>query len=124
MAIVDEEWKEKVIGLGYYQTEPEDRTAGQPAFLIEDKYQNQGVGRALARQVIVRARTNGIQVLDALIHPANRRMMYLIEKSGLPFKAKLAYGACEVRIALQDAEVDAGNIDRPEPKHPRRLPTL
>ncbi len=100
VATVHEERKEKAIGLGYYQTEPEDRTAGQPAVLIEDEYQNRGVGRALARLVLEHARTNGIQVLDALLHPANRRMMDLIEKSGLPFKANLSYGAYEVRIAL------------------------
>jgi RimJ/RimL family protein N-acetyltransferase len=102
VAVIKEDEKDRVIGLGFYQTEAQNRTIGQPAFLVEDEYQNRGVGWALAGLVIQHARTSGLQVLDALIHYANRKMMRLIEKSGVPYKAKLSYGACEVRISLQD----------------------
>lgn len=100
VAVISDSGKAKVIGLGLYQIEADSRTAGQPAFLIEDEYQNRGLGRALAQLVIEHARLNGLQFLNALIHPENRRMMHLIQKSGLPYEAKLAYGGCEVRISL------------------------
>jgi RimJ/RimL family protein N-acetyltransferase len=103
VAVIPEVGKEKVIGLGFYQTEAENRAAGQPAFLVEDEYQNQGLGRALARLVIDHARLNGLKVFDAVIHPANRRMMELIKKSGMSYEAKLSYGAYDVRISLRDA---------------------
>ncbi len=103
VGVTQEPGKERVIGLGFYQTEAENRATGQPAFLIEDEYQNQGLGRALARLVIEHARLNGLKVLNAVIHPANRRMMHLIKKSGMPYKARLSYGACDVRISLRDA---------------------
>ncbi len=102
VAVITEAGKEKVIGLGYYQTDVEDRTAGQPAFLVEDQFQNRGLGRALARFVTQHAEMNGVRVLDALVHPANRRMMRVIEASGFSYEAKLGYGACEVRVSLQE----------------------
>lgn len=104
VAIVKEPDREKVIGLGYYQTEAESPDTGQPAFLVEDDYQNRGLGRALARLIIEHARMNGIRVFDALIHPSNQRMMRLIQASGFSYEAKQSYGAYQVRVSLLDPD--------------------
>jgi RimJ/RimL family protein N-acetyltransferase len=102
VAVIKEAGDERVIGLGFYRTDAQDRTIAQPAFLVEDQFQNRGLGRALARLVIEHARQNGVRVFDALIHPANRRMMRVIQASGFSYEAKLGYGACEVRVSLQE----------------------
>ncbi len=102
VAVMPLEGKDQVIGLAYYQSDANDCSTGQPAFLVEDRYQNQGVGSTLQRMVVQQARANGIKVFDALIHPANSRMMHMIEKDGLSYEAKLSYGAIEVRISLQE----------------------
>ncbi len=102
VAAIEEAGAEKVIGLGFYRTDALDRGIAQPAFVVEDQFQNRGLGRALARLVIQHAEMNGVRAMDALIYPANRRMMHLIEASGLTYEAKLGYGACEVRVWLQE----------------------
>lgn len=90
----------KVIGLVFFKIDPTDPTTAQPAFLIEDGFQNKGLGRALTRLLVQDAVMKGIRVFEATVHPANRKMMHLFETSGLPYEAKLAYGSYEVRVRL------------------------
>lgn len=101
---VTQEPVERVIGVALYRIEPEAPTVAQPAFLVEDQFQGQGVGQALAQLMVAHASENGVRAMNALVHPANRKMMRLFEQSGLRFQAKLSYGAFEVHAVLPAAD--------------------
>ncbi len=85
--------QERVIGMVLYRIDPQNPTIAQPAILIEDQFQGKGVGGVLMRHLCEHAVLNGIQVFDAVIHPANRRAMRLFKQSGLALETKLAYGS-------------------------------
>jgi GNAT superfamily N-acetyltransferase len=90
---------EIVVGYAYYEVAPGAITA-EPAVLVEDQYQGEGVGSALMRRLYQIAAAKGVQAFDALIHPANERIMQLIRRSGLPFESRFEYGMREVRVWL------------------------
>ena len=92
----------QVVGIACYKTDPHNRTVGQTAFLVEDAYQNRGIGRTLVARVIEDAFLNGIHVLEASIHPSNQRMLHLFEKSGYPYHATFSSGSIEAQILLYD----------------------
>ncbi len=107
---VTQEPVERVIGVALYCIEQENPTVAEPAFLVEDQFQGQGVGQALAQLMVGHASENGVRAFDALVHSANRKMMRLFEQSGLPFQAKFSYGAFEVHAILPGADSLNGMI--------------
>lgn len=92
--------RETVIGLAYYLVDKAQPNTAEPAILIEDRFQGQGLGTMLMQHLSQYALNQGIHVFNALIHADNRRMMRLIHGSGLPFEKKFVYGAREVRVLL------------------------
>jgi GNAT superfamily N-acetyltransferase len=93
---------ETIVGYAYYVLAPGSLTA-EPAIVVEDRFQGQGIGRMLAERLYQRALEQHIVAFDALIHPSNDTVMYLIRRLGLPFKSQFAYGLREVRIWLDPA---------------------
>jgi RimJ/RimL family protein N-acetyltransferase len=90
-----------VIGLGHYVIEEKSgQLTAEPALLIEDKFQGQGLGRVLSQHLIKKALAQQIRTFNISIHPGNRRMMQIIQRSGLPFESKTTYGIGEVRLQL------------------------
>ncbi len=96
-----DEPQERVVALAFYRRNVENPTIAQPAILVEDQFQGHGLGRALMQILCQHAILNNIQIFDIVIQPTNRRSMRLIQRSGLPFQAELAYGSLEVRVELQ-----------------------
>lgn len=106
VAVVEFPW-ETVVGVATYHIidkTPQSVTA-EPAFLIEDRFQGQGLGRALFDHLARHALDQGICMFQFHIEPGNRRMMGLIRTSELPFEEKMAYGTRQVRMQLKP-EVD------------------
>jgi len=87
-----------IIGVGYYVT-GDDQTA-EPALLIEDRFQAQGIGLRLAVTLAEHALARGIETFVADIYPENRAVMRLIRKSGVPYESTLAHGVRQVRMKL------------------------
>ncbi|MDT8305048.1 MAG: GNAT family N-acetyltransferase [Anaerolineae bacterium] len=87
-----------IIGGGYYVSS-DGRTA-EPALLIEDRFQGQGLGTRLAAQLGQHAIARGIDTFVAAIYPDNRAVMRLIRASGLAYESALAHGIREVHMRL------------------------
>jgi len=96
---------ETIVGYAYYVIAPGSQPlTAEPAIVVEDRLQGQGVGRMLLERLYQRALEQHISTFDALIHPSNDTVMHLIRRSGLPFKSQFAYGLREVRIWLDPAQ--------------------
>ncbi len=96
---------QKIIGLGYYvilNNAPYSGVA-EPAILVEDEFQGQGVGRAIFDHLTRHALARQIQTFDLEIHPANYRMLQLVYRSGFFFQERLGYGARQVKLRLEPA---------------------
>lgn len=87
-----------IIGFAYYITV--DGKSAEPAILIEDRFQRQGIGRRLAAQLRKLALSRGINTFRALILPENRAVLQLIRRSGLPYRTHFSQGAREVHMSL------------------------
>jgi RimJ/RimL family protein N-acetyltransferase len=101
VAVVEFPW-ETVVGVATYyiiDKTPQSVTA-EPAFLIEDRFQGQGLGKALFAHLARHALDRGISIFQFHIEPGNRRMMRIIRNTELPFEEKLAYGTRQVRMQL------------------------
>ena len=70
----------EVVGVARYDRSPTDSTTAEFAILVEDAWQNLGVGRQLLTQLIELARDRGIAVLTATVQPDNERVLGLIRR--------------------------------------------
>ena len=70
----------EVVGVARYDRSPGDPTTAEFAILVEDAWQNLGVGRQLLSQLIELARGRGVAVLTATVQPDNERVLGLIRR--------------------------------------------
>jgi len=90
--------KPAVVGLAYYILSASD--TAEPALMVEDRYQGQGVGKRLLNQLTELAVAQGICFFEAYVLPTNKSMIHLLHKIGLVVQNKLDYGTREMRIQL------------------------
>ena len=91
-----------IVGVAYYITE--DGKTAEPAILIEDRFQQQGIGRRLANALGRLALARGLDAFTALILPENRAVLQLIRGSGMPVETRYSQGVREVRISLAQGQ--------------------
>jgi len=85
MAWVEESGQEVIVGgARYVVVEP---GKAEVAFVVIDAYQGQGIGAVLLRHLAVIARAAGLQELVAEVLVANKPMLKVFERSGLPMTA-------------------------------------
>jgi RimJ/RimL family protein N-acetyltransferase len=91
-----------IIGLAYYLLEPQhpDLTADL-AILIEDNFQGLGLGYAFFQRLREKAATQHVQAFKLVLHPNNRQMMRLVQRTGLPFTEEMVHGVREVQLLLE-----------------------
>ena len=100
VAILDDE-AQTVVGLACYVIERRGQPlTAEPAILIEDQFQGQGLGRRLWQQLQQQAQAQGINIFNIFVHLSNFPMMALVRSAGLPFEAKFLDGARQIRIEL------------------------
>ncbi len=87
-----------VVGLAYYILSAPD--TAEPALMVEDRYQGQGVGKHLLNQLTEQAIAQGICFFEAFVLPTNKPMFRLLHQTGQVTQNKLVYGAREMRIQL------------------------
>jgi GNAT superfamily N-acetyltransferase len=93
----------RIIGLAYFRTD-RDRLgppAAEPAVLIEDAYQNKGLGRHLFNRLIGIAESRRIAVMDATLHPDNERMKWIIRTAGWPAAEAREEDSLSIRLLLR-----------------------
>jgi len=79
LAFVTEGEKEELAGLGQY-TIDEARHVADIAFVVTDRYQNQGIGTELLSYLIQLARRQGLLGFTAEVLVENEPMLHLFEK--------------------------------------------
>ncbi len=90
--------KPAVVGLAYYIASAPN--AAEPALMVEDRYQGQGVGKQLMHCLTELAVAQGIYFFEAFVLPTNKPMLHLLQQTGQVEQNKLVYGAREMRIQL------------------------
>lgn len=92
----------EVIGLGYYVVRSNRPDTAEPALLIEDRFQGQGIGGRLLAQLIHAAQARGIQYFDAMAHASNGPMLHLLRRSGDPTHTERDGSVLTMLVALDD----------------------
>lgn len=91
-----------LIGVGRFVELPPAagvRTA-EVAFLVTDAWQGRGAGALLLAGLITRARTAGLDRLEAWVMPDNRLMLEVFAHSGLPRHERLEDALVHVTMEL------------------------
>jgi RimJ/RimL family protein N-acetyltransferase len=86
VAVMEEDGRPAIVGGGRYIV-LQPRKA-EVAFAVIDRYQGQGIGTALMRQLAEIARAAGLRELIAEMLPENIPMLKVFEKSGLRLSTK------------------------------------
>jgi acyl-CoA hydrolase/RimJ/RimL family protein N-acetyltransferase len=85
---------EKIIGAGRYVLNRSTNEA-EFALLVNDDYQNKGIGTFLLNHLMRIAKSKGVEAFIAYVHPQNQPMIRFIHKTGKVVESK---------ISMQDEE--------------------
>jgi acyl-CoA hydrolase/RimJ/RimL family protein N-acetyltransferase len=85
---------EKIIGAGRYVLNRSTNEA-EFALLVNDDYQNKGIGTFLLNHLMRIAKSKGVEAFIAYVHPQNQPMIRFIHKTGKVVESK---------ISIQDEE--------------------
>lgn len=91
---------EEIVGVVRYEREP-GTDAAEYAALVEDRFQDRGLGIGLTRYLIEAARENGLKRLYALVMRENAGMLHLLRSLDLPEHKRWEDGAEHVEIDLR-----------------------
>lgn len=90
-----------IVGLAYYVREVREKEpTAEPAILVEDGFQGQGIGRRLWQTLQQQAQQDGLRWLRVLSHPQNQRLAGLVQGGGLPYVANANGGLREYLVDL------------------------
>lgn len=90
-----------VVGMAFYVVEPNgNRLTAEPALIIEDKYQGQGIGSRLFKELAEDALRQGIQRFQLVVDQGNTGMLRIVQNSGYYYEEERAYGAHEITVWL------------------------
>jgi RimJ/RimL family protein N-acetyltransferase len=94
------EQQEQVVGVACCMIDPNDPTRGEPAILVEDRYQGRGLGKQMLEYFYQQASRMGLQTIVCHTDPSNLAVLNLIKSSGLRYKTKFVEGLREITIWL------------------------
>lgn len=102
VAVLAEDPKDpKIIGVARYGVEPgQTARVAEAAVVVEDAFQNRGLGTLLLQRLLDYAREHDMQALQATIHQNNAKILHFIQKGGLPTERRLAGGVWEVQVTV------------------------
>jgi len=94
---------DEIIAMAYYLLVPDDVGVAEPAFLVEDRFQDQGLGSALFYYLIQEALSQGLRGFRIFTLPENRRMLRLLNQKTFPTERHYLDGMVEVGLDFQVA---------------------
>lgn len=97
----------EIIGVAYYLLPHDDFQVAEPALLVEDRFQCQGLGGALFDLLIQEARSQAVQRFRAFILPENQRMLHILDRNSLPKKRRYCDGMFEVELFLDPQNINS-----------------
>ena len=100
-AIIADDGK-KIIGVARYSAVDEGSpTLAEVGVVVEDAYQNQGIGTQLIQMLIGHAKKEGVETFTGIIHPTNELILKIIEDSGFPIERRFNDGLLEMEIDIR-----------------------
>lgn len=103
LATVREGEVEKVVGVGQYGINEENRTA-EVALVVKDEYQNKGIGWELLSYLTYLAKREGLLGFTAEVLVENKPMLHLFEKMGFDIQKRIAQGVYELQLGFRGVE--------------------
>ena len=100
LAILQKDNREEIVGLGQYSTNEGTHTA-EVAFVVSDKYQNQGIGTELLSYLTFLARRQGLLGFTAEVLWGNTAMLHLFEKMGFETERRRDEGVVELTMMFK-----------------------
>jgi acyl-CoA hydrolase/RimJ/RimL family protein N-acetyltransferase len=100
LAIISQEEKEIVVGIGQYALIEKAHTA-EVGFAVRDEYQNKGVGIELLSTLTYLAKRKGLLGFYAEVLVENRAMLHLFEKMGFDIKKRREEGVYEMEMMFE-----------------------
>jgi GNAT superfamily N-acetyltransferase len=88
--------EQEIVGLAYYLSKPEDMCVAEPALLIEDRFQGQGLGKIMMECLLREAQAHCVSYFKIFVLPANQRMLRILEQSELPTEIHYCDGLFQV----------------------------
>lgn len=102
VAIVSEEGREHIVGIGRYFRTSKER--GEAAFSVIDKHQGRGIGTLLLVHLSRIARRKGIREFEADVLGDNVHMLDVIAASGFKMQATHEHGVVHLLMRIDDAQ--------------------
>ncbi len=99
VATIGEGSEERIIAVGHYYRLPR-KNAAEVSFVVEDVYQEKGIGTHLLEQLAIVARGRGIRVFEAEVLDENEEMIKVLEKSGFQLAEDLEHGVRRVILDI------------------------
>jgi len=100
LAIMQEEEKETIVGVGQYGIHEQSHTA-EAAFAVRDDYQGLGIGRELVSYMTYLAQRQGLLGFTAEVLQENRHMLHLFETAGFDLERKVDDGVYYLKMAFR-----------------------
>jgi GNAT superfamily N-acetyltransferase len=94
---------DRLIAVGRFDREPGSSEA-EVAFVVADDYQHHGIGSLLLDELVLAARTRGVQVFRAETLTENRPMLDVFHHSGYPVSASIDGGVVSLRFPIAETE--------------------
>lgn len=95
---------ERIVGFAQYTVTDEKTPRADLAVSVVDEYQGLGIGGLLMESLIEIARSSGIAEFEADVLGHNRRMLRLLERSGLATHRSVESGVIHFTFSGKDAE--------------------
>lgn len=96
-----EEGQEQIIAVARYGlVDPGQPEVAEAAVVVEDDFQNRGLGSIMVRRLVQYARAHGVRRFVATIHFNNAQILRFIQNSGLRVERAMNGGVWDVTIHL------------------------
>jgi GNAT superfamily N-acetyltransferase len=102
VACVQEGTRERIVGGGRYIAleGPDPPSAAEIAFVVEENYHGQGIASILLKHLLLIGREQGISRFEADVLHANKKMLRVFERTGLPVVTKATSDSIHVTMKL------------------------
>jgi len=100
LAVSQKENMEEILGVGQYSLNEGTHTA-EVAFVVGDKYQNQGIGTELLTYLTFLAKKQGLLGFTAEVLWGNTAMLHVFEKMGFNMEKRREEGIVELRMLFK-----------------------
>ncbi len=103
VALLDDGPEEILVAVARYSAIADsDPLEAEAAVIVEDSFQNQGLGTLMLVRLSTYARQHGIQRFWAAVHHSNSRILRFLRSSGLPMEKSLEEGIWDIHVSLVD----------------------